>query len=252
MIRGMAVAGRILDDVVLVDSAQRAVDFIRAHLWRDGRLLATYKDGKAHLMAYLDDYVFLAGGILELLQARWRSGDLQFAMQLMDVVLNHFEDKDNGGFFFTADDHERLLQRPKPLSDEATPAGNGVAASVLLRLGHLLGETRYLQAGERALQNAAHASGQMPYAHCSLLDALDDLLYEPEIIVLRGNSELLHDWRRLVQRDFAPRRLCFAIPDDAQGLPGLLAERKSSGNIIAYRCQGQVCQAPITRREELI
>ena len=69
-----------------------AVDFIRRHLWRDGRLLATYKDGRAHLPAYLDDYAFLADALLELLQTRWRSSDLEFARQLVDVLLDQFED----------------------------------------------------------------------------------------------------------------------------------------------------------------
>ena len=83
-----------------------AVDFVRHHLWRDGRLLATYKDGRAHLPAYLDDYAFLADALLELLQTRWRSSDLEFARQLAEVLLAQFEDADSGGFFFTAGDHE--------------------------------------------------------------------------------------------------------------------------------------------------
>ena len=112
MIKGMARAGRQLDNPALIESAVRAVDFVRATLWKDGRLLATYKDGKAHLPAYLDDHAFLIDGLLELLQARWRSADLQFAVQLAELLLTHFEDKDAGGFYFTSDDHEKLLHRP--------------------------------------------------------------------------------------------------------------------------------------------
>ena len=110
-------------------------------LWRDGRLLATYKDGRAHLPAYLDDYAFLADALLELLQTRWRSSDLEFARQLTDVLLAQFEDGESGGFFFTAADHEQLIHRSKTFSDDSLPSGNGVAASVLCRLGFLLGET---------------------------------------------------------------------------------------------------------------
>ena len=102
MIKGLAIAARVLHRPDLADAAAAAVDFIRHNLWRDGRLLATYKDGRAHLPAYLDDYAFLADALLELLQTRWRSSDLEFARQLAEVLLAQFEDADAGGFFFTA------------------------------------------------------------------------------------------------------------------------------------------------------
>ena len=130
MIKGMAAAGRYLDESGYVSSAFEALAFTHNTLWKDGRLLATYKDGKAHLQAYLDDYAFLIDAILELLQIRWQSRYLFFACELADVLLDHFEDKQNGGFYFTADDHEQLVQRPKALGDEATPSGNGIAARV--------------------------------------------------------------------------------------------------------------------------
>src|SRR5277367_4086092 len=117
-IKGLSVAARVLNRPDLADAATAAVDFIRRTLWRDGRLLATYKDGRAHLPAYLDDYAFLADALLELLQTRWRSSDLQFARQLTEVLLSQFEDPQNGGFFFTAADHEQLIHRSKTFSDD--------------------------------------------------------------------------------------------------------------------------------------
>jgi len=102
--QGLAVAGRVLQRPDFIDAASAAVDFIRHTLWRDGRLLATYKDGRAHLPAYLDDYAFLADALLELLQSRWRSSDLDFALELVEVLLAKFEDAGNGGFYFTASD----------------------------------------------------------------------------------------------------------------------------------------------------
>ncbi|HRY16190.1 MAG TPA: thioredoxin domain-containing protein, partial [Candidatus Competibacteraceae bacterium] len=118
-IRGMAIAGRHLGQPDFVASAERALDFIHNQLWRAGRLQAVYKDGQSRLNAYLDDYAFLIDGILELLQCRWRDGDLDFALALADVLLDRFEDRRNGGFYFTADDHETLIQRPKPPHDDA-------------------------------------------------------------------------------------------------------------------------------------
>jgi uncharacterized protein YyaL (SSP411 family) len=113
-IRGMAHAGRVLGRADWLASARRALEFIRRAMWREGRLLATYKDGRAHLKAYLDDYAFLLAAVLELLQERYASEDLAFAGELADVLLGQFEDGEDGGFFFTARDHEQLVHRPKP------------------------------------------------------------------------------------------------------------------------------------------
>ena len=127
---------------------------------RDGRLLASYKDGEARFPAYLDDHAFLLDALLELLQSRWNTRHLLFAVQLADLLLLHFEDTDNGAFYFTANDHEALIHRPRPLADEAVPSGNGIAAIALQRLGFLLGETRYLDAAERTLRGSWQAIDQ--------------------------------------------------------------------------------------------
>ncbi len=120
-IRGMAIAARALGREDLAASAGCALEFLRATLWRDGRLLATYMDGRAHLNAYLDDYVYLADAILELQQVRFRADELLFAQQLMEAVLAHFADPQAGGFYFTSDDHEALIHRSKAFGDDATP-----------------------------------------------------------------------------------------------------------------------------------
>ena len=251
MIKGMASAGRRLDRSDFIASAQQAVDFVHAQLFQDGRLLASYKDGRARLTAYLDDHVFLLDGLLELLQADWRTSDLQFAILLAELLLSRFEDEEHGGFYFTANDHEQLIHRPKPTMDDAQPAGNGIAAQALARLGHLLGEPRYLKAAERTLQNSWQAMSQMPYVHCALLDALEEYLYPPEIIVMRADKENLAAGLRTCQNGYAARRLCFAIPNDATELPGLLAERKAADDFIAYHCSGTTCQPPVKGLQEL-
>ncbi len=245
MIKGMAAAGRHLARPAFVDSAQRAVDFIRATLWQDGRLLATCKDGRAHLNAYLDDYAFLIDGLLELLQARWRRADLDFAVALADVVLARFEDARDGGFFFTANDHERLIHRPKPFADESTPSGNGIAALALGRLGHLLGEGRYLDAAARTLRAAWPALSQLPHAHTTLVLALEEHLEPPQTVVLRGTPGALEEWQRICARDYTPRRMTLAIPAEEPALPGLLGERTPRGEAVAYVCTGTACQAPV-------
>ncbi|MCL4315949.1 MAG: thioredoxin domain-containing protein [Gammaproteobacteria bacterium] len=250
MIKGLAIAARILNRPEWLACATRALDFIRAQLWCNGRLLVTYKDGKAHLSAYLDDYAFLLDALLELLQTRWRSADLAFAVEIAEVLLKHFEDPQQGGFYFTADDHEQLIQRPKPLADDATPSGNGVAAYALARLGHLLGEARYLDAAERTLKAAWPSLQQTPYAYNTLLNALEEHLAPPQTIILRGAESEMQRWQRFANEIYAPRRLLMAIPNDASELPGVMAERKPIDAMTAYVCEGLSCSAPLIDFEE--
>ena len=245
MIRGMAIAARHLQRPDLADSAVAATRFIRDQLWRDGRLQACFKDGRARFPAYLDDYAFLLDGVLELLQIRWDDGLLEFASGLADALLEHFMDREQGGFFFTADDHEALIHRPRPFSDDATPSGNGVAALALGRLGHLLGETRYIEAAEGTLRAAAEPLAQLPFAHCSLLNALEEQLDPPEIIIIRGTPEAMGDWLRTALLMYAPRRLAFAIPADAGSLPPGLASKAPCGDAVAYFCHGTSCSPPL-------
>jgi uncharacterized protein YyaL (SSP411 family) len=251
-IRGLAIAGRMLDREDLVDAAADAVDFLNDKLVVDSRLFASYKDGEARFPAYLDDHAFLLDALLELLQARWHTSHLKFARQLAELMLEYFEDPDNGGFWFTANDHERLIHRSKPFADEAVPSGNGVAAFALQRLGFLLGETRYLDAAERTLRAAWQAMEEYSHGHVSLLAALEEYLAHPEIVVIRGAAEDVSRWRDSASKVYAPHRLVYAIPGDEPDLPGALAERKSAGGeTIAYRCLGTHCEMPVTTWEAL-
>jgi len=246
MVKAMAHTGRLLARPDFIASAERALDFINAQLWRDGRLLATHKDGKSHLNAYLDDHVFLMDALLELLQARWRGRDLDWLRALAELTLEHFEDERHGGFYFTGDDHERLVYRPKPVADDAIPSGNGIAAAALLRLGHLLGDLHYLHAAERTLEALYTGIRQQPSAHGALLLALEELLAPPQTVVLRGEVSAMSPWQAAATRDYQPHRIVIAIPTDAEDLPGVLAERRSRGGVTAYVCAGHACQAPVT------
>ena len=221
-------------------------------MMRDDRLLATYKDGRAHLNAYLDDYAFTVEAILHLLECRWRTADVEFAIALSDTMLAHFEDTDAGGFYFTSDDHETLIVRTKPLMDDASPAGNGVAAHALMRLGHLIGQTRYLDAAHRTLHIARESIKRVPHAHGALLIALEEYLHSPQIVVLRGEPEHTKIWQARANDVYAPGRLCIAIDNAQDSLPGLLNERRARDGapVTAYVCQGHRCEAPTNDFEQ--
>jgi uncharacterized protein len=251
MIKGLAIASRVLRRPDLADAATAAVDFIRRTLWRDGRLLATTKDGRAHLPAYLDDYAFLADALLELLQTRWRGSDLEFARQLTEVMLSQFQDTAAGGCFFTAADHEQLIHRSKTFSDESLPSGNGIAASVLCRLGYLLGELPYLDAAERALRAGWPMLQQYPQAHMSLANALEDFLTSLQILIIRGDAPEIQRWAAELGALYSSTRMIFAIPRDAADLPPALAAKQATAGTVAYVCTGMACSAPLTDQRDI-
>ena len=251
MVKGMLNAAQHTQTPGYTDSARRALDFIRTTLWKDGRLLATYKDGKAHLNAYLDDYAFLLDALISLLQVEWDYTLLDWTIEIADSLLAKFEDVELGGFFFTSSDHEQLIQRPKTLTDEAMPSGYAIATQSLQRLGWLLAEQRYLIAAERSLKAAAKSLQQSPSAYGSLLIALDEHINPPELLILRGTKEAMSDWQAALQRQYQSGRLCFAIDSKVSELPEALQSKTAKGDCVAYRCHGTTCSPPIEKVDQL-
>jgi uncharacterized protein YyaL (SSP411 family) len=251
MITGMARAARVFDKPDWLHSAQRAMDFVRNTLWRDDQLLATCKDGKAHLDAYLDDHAFLLHATLELLQAEFRSVDLAFAVQLADALLARFEDTQDGGFFFTSHDHEVLIQRNKIGTDNATPAGNGIAVHALLRLGLLTGNAAYAQAAERCLQLFFPAMQHAAAYHSSLCTALAEYLQPSSVLVLRGKIADTSAWKNAFRSRYLPNLMTVILADDVADLPDLL-DKPRGEKTTAWLCHGAQCLPPITRLEALL
>ena len=251
MIRGLARAARVFGEDAWLASARRALEFIRARLWRGGRLHATYKDGVAHLNAYLDDHAFLLDALLELMQCDFRDSDLRFARELAELLLAQFEDRAAGGFFFVSHDHEQLIHRAKPGHDNATPSGNGIAAYALQRLGHLAGEPRYLEAAERTLKLYYPQLERQPAGFVSLATALDEYLAPPQIVILRGVGSALADWQRSLAGRFRPDALVVTIPAGVPGLPPALEKPAPPRGVNAWVCRGVTCLPAIDDLAEL-
>jgi len=249
-IRGMARAGAVFGRHDWIASARRALDFIRATMWRDRALAATCKDGRAHLNAYLDDYAFLLDAAIEMLQADFRGADLAFARELADALLARFADP-AGGFFFTSHDHERLIHRPKPGHDNATPSGNGVAAFALGRFGHLVGEPRYLDAARGAVAAFHPAMRRFPGGFGALTIALEECLAPPELVVLRGPTPQVRPWLRELQPEFRPQRMLVGIDGAESGLPAALDKPAAPGRVNAYVCRGVTCLEPVSQMAAL-
>lgn len=249
-IRALARAAAALSRPDLAAAARRAFGFIEANLWRDGRLFAVWRAGRVAQPAFLDDHAMLADAALELAAVDFDAHLLHFAQALMDAVQRRFA-APAGGWYFTADDAERLIHRSQRFDDDATPAGSGIAIRVLLRLGHLLGREDYLQAAERALQAAGAAPAQQPLGHLTLIEALDDALAAPSFVVLRGTRESLALWQAELRRRYLPRHLVLAVPDDAADLPPALTLRAPRDTTVAYVCRGSSCAPPVTRLADL-
>jgi uncharacterized protein len=260
MIGGLARAARIFGRDDWLDSARRALAFLRQTMWRDGRLLATWKDGNAHLNAYLDDHAFLLAAILEMLQADFRAADLEWAEAIGDALLGSFHDTKDGGFFFTSHDHERLIHRPKPGHDNATPSGNGIAAWALNRLSFLTGEMRYQHAAESALALHWPSMRRNPAGFGSLLATLEETLVPPRTVIVNGPREALGAWKEGLRTAYLPDALVLFIANEEMGSDPFSAKRdltpfplaKPAGPTVnAWVCEGVTCLPPIAQPDTL-
>jgi uncharacterized protein YyaL (SSP411 family) len=258
MLRSVAEAARYLERDDYLQVARRNAEFLLTTMRQDGRLLRTAKDGRAHIKGYLEDYAFLADGLLALYEASFEPRWLDEARSLIEQAITLFADEQNGGFFDTGSDAEQLISRPKDIMDNATPAGNSVAVDVLLRLAALTGEQSYRERAESYLQGLAEISAKHPQAFGYVLGALDFVLAASREIAIIGHQgaddtrALLNTLRRL----YLPNSvLASSAPDDTQAVQSvpLLAERPLvNGQAAAYVCQNFACQAPITSPETLL
>jgi len=186
-----------------------------------------------------------------LLQARFSSEDLAFACRLADTLLEQFEDGE-GGFFFTSRDHERLILRPKPAHDQATPSGNAVAAWVLERLAALTGEARYSRAARRTVELFYPAMLEHPAGFAMMAIALEEQLEPPASVILRGSETALRSWLPDLAREYLPATLLLAVPEGTGGLPAVLDKPSRPGEVNAWVCRGVTCLQPISQLSTLI
>jgi uncharacterized protein YyaL (SSP411 family) len=254
-IKGMVKAGVVCREPAWIESATRALDFIAQELCDAEGLYATWRDGVRRYRGYLDDYAHVLDALVTALGARWRDSDVRLARRLADLALDRFEDKGQGGFFFTAAGDAPLIHRPKPTLDEATPAGNGVLARALHTLGHLFGESRYIDAAVACLRWARGAMERYPAGHCALLSALEDTVYPPELVVVRGPADAIAPWVDVVRQGFKPWRHVYGIPYEGVATAPAFLPKLVSGETrarpTAYVCTGQSCSLPIVSLDAL-
>ncbi|MFN0140989.1 MAG: thioredoxin domain-containing protein [Pyrinomonadaceae bacterium] len=252
MLAAFADAARVLKSDDYLRIAERSADFLLKHLRRDTLLLRTWKDGTAKLNGYVEDYANVADALLELYQATGKVERIAQARRLADTMITEFWDEENGGFFFTSNDHEELIVRNKDFYDNATPSGNSVAADVLLRLAKFTGDERYERFAVTTLRLAASQIRRHPQGFGRALSALEFHLGETKEIVVVGEKG--NELEREIKGMFLPHAVMVmsSEPEANAGTIPLLKDRGMiDGKATAYVCENFTCSRPVTSVDEL-
>jgi uncharacterized protein YyaL (SSP411 family)/aryl-alcohol dehydrogenase-like predicted oxidoreductase len=251
MISAMAEAGRVFGRTEYVNAARRASDFLlRVHRTTDTRLLRTSRKGRAQHAGVLEDYAFLGEGLVDLYEAGGDAQYLEAARSLAVCLLESFQDRDLGGFFTTAQDHEALIIRGREGADGATPSGNAVAATFLARLSFHFGRPELREAAASALRAYGKQMTRHPRGFAKSLALLDFLTEGPIELALVGRKEdpgfaVMEEAMREV---YLPNRI-IAIShrvDDGSAHPLLAGKTTIEGRSALYICRNFSCQQPLT------
>jgi uncharacterized protein YyaL (SSP411 family) len=256
MLSGLAAAIRVAREPEYVSAAETTVEFLFSKMFRNNFLLHVYKDSHAKLLGYLDDYAFVALGLIDLYEVLFDRRLLDRAMALTEIMVREFWDEDGCGFFYSGKSHEPLISRAKPIFDASIPSGNASATEVLLRLAHLTGNMSYAERAENLLRSYSDAMESQPFGFAHLLCALDFHLRKPKSVVLAGDPQEAAT-QEILRRIFAGYHPHMAIqmvrpgePLDAIS-PLLAGKTQLAGKPTAYVCRDFTCSAPVTTWEEL-
>jgi uncharacterized protein YyaL (SSP411 family) len=258
MVDALARAGAITGDRRYLEAANQALAFITREMIGDGRLLHSWRQGKATIPAFLDDYSCLINALVTHFEVTYYEPWIDEAVRLADAMLQHFEDKERGGFYFTADDHEELIARNKDLHDASVPSGNAMAATALIRLGKLTGRIDYLGSAGRTLAAARPVLERSPLAAGQMLIALD-LWLGPmkELVIIGGEDNAANKEAVAVMRrwTYLPNAVRAYRPDEryrktdvalSDALAPLFADRSAiDGQPTLYVCENFACQTPV-------
>ena len=256
MIAAMAQAGFVFSNEHWIALARQAAEFVLAKMRTDnGELLHSYKDDRARFQAYLDDYACTIEGLVELFQADGDEQHLVEAISLAEIMIERFLDEEHGGFFFTADNHEKLIARTKEIQDNAVPSGNGMAATALIKLGRLCDRQDFAQVAKETLEAFGEYLETRPAAAGQALIALDLLLGKSQEVVVVADSEKTanEDLINLIRTKFLPNAVTVLPQKKTPTLTHGLTAGKSpveNGTRI-YLCEAGACQQPAENEMEL-
>ena len=254
MIGALADAGAALGRDDYLEAAVRCAAFIEGEM-RDGegRLLRTYKDGRARFLAYLEDHAYLVEALLTLYEATFDVRWFDAARRIADQMIERFGDDERGGFFTTSPEHEELIARRKDIDDHPIPSGNSAAANGLLRLAALTGEVEYERRAEGVFRLLGRAARRHPQALAHLLSGLNFHLSPTRevAVVAPPGADGLGGLARVPWERFLPTVVLAGGPEGTDR-PELMRERHAvDGRPAAYVCEHFACRAPVTTPGEL-
>ena len=250
MISAMAEAARVFEERRYRDAAQRTAEFLlKTHVRPDGRLLRTSRAGRAHLDAYLEDYAYLAEGLVDLYEEGASESYLHAAARLADFLTKDFLDSDHGGFFTTANNHESLILRAREGTDGATPSANAVAASVLARLAAHFDRQDWRDAAVNAVRAYGRQITRYPRAFAKSLAVVDFLTEGPVELAFVGEEtqDGVRALKQAVAELYLPNRIVATSESGvSSSLPLLKGKQAAAGKPALYICRNFSCQQPVT------
>jgi uncharacterized protein YyaL (SSP411 family) len=263
MLSAFAEAARALKRDDYQEVAQRNAEFLLGELrQKNGRLLRTWKSnpelgegaGEARLNGYLEDYAYLIEGLIELYQTTFDPRWFVAAQELAESMIARFQ-APGGGFFDTSDDHETLITRPRDVQDNATPSGNAMAVTALLKLAGFTNNLRYVDVAHHALAQAQPMMAQYPLGFGQWLQALAYALSKPREIAIVGDPEAADTLALLVvvRSGYQPFQVAAQAAPSLQpcAVPLLQDRGLVNGKPAAYICRNFACQTPVTEAEGL-
>ena len=252
MIAALAKAAIVLDEPVYLDAAEKAAEFVLHSISKGERLLKRYRNGVAALDAHLDDYAFMAWGLLELYEATFATKYLSQALDLMNIMVEDFWDDKNGGFFLGSDQSEKLIVRSKTAYDGAIPSGNSVAVMNMVKLTRITGNTNWAELAEKTIRAFSEDVNRTPTGYTLMLTGfMFDTQNSKEIVIVgdsrnRNTTKFLHT----IRASYAPHKvLLFKDTSVSDNRLEQLANWTSTQNSIngkptAYVCKNFACNQP--------
>lgn len=261
MIAALAKGAQVFDEQKYVDAAKSAADFVFTNMRRkDGRILHRYRDGHADILANADDYAFLIWGLLELYETVFDVYYLDAALELNNEMIKYFWDERDGGFYFTADDAEKLIIRQKEIYDGAIPSGNSVAVLNLFRLARITADSDHEDKAYKIMRAFSRDVKSVPSGYTQMMVGLDFGLGPSYEVVIVGKQEA-DDTQNMLQslrKHFIPNKAVIFKPVD-QKVPDITrlakyTEYHSSidGKATAYVCRDFACKMPVTDTKEML
>ena len=254
MITAFAKGYRVTNEKKYLDAAEKCIDFIENNLVKDGKLLRTYKDGKAKLQGYLEDYSYFGVSLLDVFEINPELKFLERAQEIANYLVEHFWDSETNSFYMTADDHEKLIIRPKSNYDLSLPSGNSVAANLLLRLFHLTQDKKFLEISTKIMENQAQMAAENPFGFGHLLNTVFMYLQKPrEITVLNSQNKEIVD--SLTNR-FMPESILVTVKNENQlnnlsKLPFFEGKQFQNDKTTVFVCKDFTCSLPLETISEI-